>query len=128
MKKWLLLAGLLLVGPRFAFADIYYSLGPLNLTIPWSDPQVTYLYDFQSKKNLVGGEMPIVSIWKLVATAGAVTSTDGIGTPFVGLNLELPNPTPQLAALASLHPGVFGGYNINRGQAMFGLKASLSIF
>lgn len=127
MKKWMIVA-LVLLGPRFAFADVYYKLGALNLTVPWSDPQVTYLYDFQSQKSLVGGEMPIASLWKLEATAGAVTSIEGIGTPFLGLNLDLPNPAPMYAALSSLHPGVFGGYNFNSGQAMFGLKASLSIF
>lgn len=128
MKKLLTTLGCLFCLGTFAHADVYYSLGKLNLTVPWSDPQVTYLYDFQGKQNLVGGEMPIAQLWKFVATAGAVTSTQGIGTPFVGLNLELPNPAPMYASLAALHPGVFGGYNFNSGHAMFGLKASISIF
>lgn len=107
---------------------VYAHMGPLNMTIPWDNPQVTYLFDIQSKTNLVGGEMPIASIWKFSVTAGAVTSLQGVGAPFVGLNLQLPSPIPQLAGLAAIHPGAFGGFNFTTGKAMFGFKASVSIF
>lgn len=131
------------LGPRPAFADpvvaaetpvttaktgVYYSFGPLNLTVPWDNPAATYLFDFQAKENLVGGEMPFAQIWNFGISAGAVTSLSGIGTPFFAVNLAVPNPAPSFAAIAAIHPGVFGGYNFNTGRPIFGFKASINIF
>jgi len=107
---------------------IYYSIGPLNLTVPWDNPAATYLYDFESHTNLVGGEAPVAQIWSFGISAGAVTSLQGVGTPFFAVNMAVPNPAPQFAALAAIHPGVFGGYNFNTGKPIFGLKASINIF
>lgn len=132
MKKLLvvlaLLAGLATTSHADGTQGVYFSLGPLNLTLPWDNPQVTYLYDFEAKSSLVGGEAQLAQIWKFGVSAGAVTSLQGQGAPFVGVDLELPNPAPQFASLAAIHPGAFGGYNFTSGKAMFGLKASVAIF
>lgn len=107
---------------------VYYHVGALNLTVPWDHVNVVYLYDLQAKRNLVGGEAVVATLWRFQGTLGAVTSLDGRGAPYVGGNLWFPNPLPQLAILNTVQPGVFGGYDWNRGAAMFGLKAAVSIF
>ena len=35
---------------------IYYAIGPLDLTIPWQNVNIAYLFDFESKTNLVSGK------------------------------------------------------------------------
>lgn len=108
--------------------SVYYHIGALNLTVPWDQVNVVYLYDLEGKRNLVGGEAVVATLWHFEATAGAVTSIDGHGAPYIGGNLWFPNPIPQLAILNSVKPGVFGGYDWNRGAAMWGLKAAVSVF
>lgn len=107
---------------------VYYHIGPLNLTVPWESVNAVYLYDVQGQRNLVGGEAVVATLWKFQGTLGAVTSLEGRGAPYVGGNLWLPNPIPQLAILNTVQPGIFGGYDWNRGAAMFGFKAAVSIF
>lgn len=107
---------------------VYYHFGSLNLTVPWDHVNAVYLYDLNAKRNLVGGEAVVATLWKLEATAGAVTSIDGHGAPYVGGNLWFPNPTPQLAIFNTIQPGVFGGYDWNRGAAIWGFKAAVALF
>lgn len=109
-------------------SSIYYHIGALNLTIPWDNVNAVYMYDLNAKRNLVGGEAGIASLWIIQATVGAVTSIDGNGAPYVGGNIWLPNPIPQLAILNYIKPGVFGGYDWNRGASIFGFKAAIPIF
>lgn len=108
--------------------DVYAKLGPLSLTIPWQNVSATYLYDAISKNSLVGGEVGLAKAWNVQATFGAVTTLEGKGDPFVGVNLELQNPAPNWAFLGDIKPGVFGGYSWNRGSAIAGVKASKAIF
>lgn len=114
--------------PASAPTSIYYHIGALNLTVPWDEVNVVYLYDLNGKRSLVGGEAVVAKLWHFDATAGAVTSIDGHGAPYVGGNLWFPNPVPQLAILNTVKPGVFGGYDWNRGAAIWGFKAAVSIF
>lgn len=129
MKRWLAVC-LVVLGVSVVKADddVYFKLGPMNLTIPWQNVSATYLYDAISKKSLVGGEVGLAKAWNINATVGAVTTLEGKGDPFVGVNLELPNPAPQWAFLGDIKPGVWGGYSWNRGSAMAGFKASKAIF
>lgn len=108
--------------------SIYYHIGALNLTVPWEQVNVVYLYDLQGKRNLVGGESVIASLWRLQATVGAVTSLDGHGAPFVGGNLWFENPIPSVAILSQIKPGIFGGFDWQKGAAMFGFKAAFPVF
>lgn len=103
-------------------------VGPLNLNVPFNEVDVTYLFDVISKRNLVGGETPIATIWKLQGTLGAVTSVDGQGAPYIGGKLVLPNLPPNLGFLSTVQPGLFGGYDWNRGSAIAGFKADIPIF
>lgn len=107
---------------------VYFHVGALNLTVPWDDVNVVYLYDLQGKRNLVGGEAVVATLWKLQATVGAVTSLSGQGAPFVGGNLWFTNPLPQIAILSQIKPGIFGGYSWNDGAAIFGFKAAFPLF
>lgn len=107
---------------------IYYHIGVLNLTVPWDNVNVVYLYDVKGKRNLVGGESVVATLWKLQGTVGAVTGLDGRGAPFVGGNLWFGNPIPQLAILNTVKPGIFGGYDWNAKAAMFGFKAAITLF
>ena len=109
-------------------SSIYYHIGPLNLTVPWDEVNAVYLFDLNAKRNLVGGEAVVATLWKLQATMGAVTSLDGKGAPFVGGNMWFPNPIPQLAILDQVKPGIFGGYDWVRGASMFGFKAAVALF
>lgn len=143
MKK--LLAVLLFCGAAVCSADIvgpgeapvivpkqsqsvYYHIGSLNLTVPWDNVNVVYLYDLKGQRNLVGGESVIARLWRVEGTVGAVTSLDGHGAPFVGGNLWFENPLPQIAILSQIKPGIFGGYDWNKESAMFGFKAAMPIF
>lgn len=132
MKRLVLLAGLLLVGPRFAFADdnAYFKAGPLSLNIPLKTVQVTYMFDFNANKNLVGGETPVVTLWdKVEGTVGAVTSLEGEGTPFVGGNILLGNVVQKYITLPEdLKIGGFGGYDFRTDAAIYGLKASYKLW
>lgn len=128
MRK-LLIAGLLLGCVSVARSDsLNPNFGPLTLHLPFQNVNATYLYDLIGRQSLVGAETPLATIWKIDVTAGAVTSISGEGTPFVGFNLDIPNPAPQYTALAAIHPGVFGGRDFRTNDWMGGLKASINIF
>lgn len=111
-----------------ATQNVYYHIGSLNLTVPWQNVNVVYLYDFNGKRSLMGGESVVATLWRLQGTVGAVTDIDGNGSPFVGGNLWFDNPVPQLAILNQVKPGVFGGYDWNRGASIFGIKAAMPLF
>mgnify|MGYP006935474241 FL=1 len=129
MKKTLLLLAVL-VSPAFADDTAFFKLGPLSLNVPFKTASVTYLYDFNAKKNLVGGETPIVTLWeRLEGTVGAVTSLEGQGAPFVGGNLLLGNVLSRYIALpADLKVGGFGGWDFNSDAPIYGLKASYKLW
>lgn len=103
-------------------------IGRLDLLIPLNNVDVTYLYDLIHERSLVGGETPIARLWVIEGTIGAVTSIDGHGAPFVGGNIVIPNPAPNIAVLGTIKPGVWGGYSWNDGAAIAGIKASMPIF
>jgi hypothetical protein len=109
-------------------SSVYAHVGPLNLVLPWNDLAAVYLFDINSKTNLVGGEAVVASIWRVQATVGAVMDLDGNGNPFIGGNLWLPNPVPAIAFLNDIKPGIFGGFDWRRGESMFGFKAAIPIF
>lgn len=116
------------VSPLPGHTDTYFHVGALNLVVPWDNVNAVYLYDFQGQRNLVGGEAVVASIWRIQATVGGVTSLDGHGAPFVGGNLWFTNPIPSIAILSEIKPGVFGGWDWTRGQAIFGFKAAIPLF
>lgn len=109
-------------------SNVYFNLGKLQLLVPFNEVDVTYLYDVIGNRNLIGGETPLVQLWNIQGTVGAVTSMDGRGAPYVGGKLKLPNPVPRLAFFGDIQPGLFGGYDWNRGAAIAGFKADLPIF
>lgn len=133
MKKLYILAVLcVLGGVSFTHADdtAFFKFGPLELNIPFKTAAVTYLYDFNAKKNLVGGETPIVTLWqRLEGTVGAVTSLEGQGAPFVGGNILLGNVLARYIALPEdLKVGGFGGWDFNQDAPIYGLKASYKLW
>ena len=59
--------------------------------------------------------------------AGAVTSVDGEGTPYLGANIDVPNPV-KMVELGIVKPGIFAGYNFRDKTALFGIKAAINLF
>jgi len=132
MKKYLL-ASLLLLLPLKAKADpaILYDFGAVKLNVPFTQVDVVALWDIRNKQGLAGGQTPIATLVpaKIGLVAGAVTSTDGQGTPYVGLEWAgVPNPASMWFAIENLHPGIFAGRNFHTNEYIYGLKASVSIF
>lgn len=131
MKKLMIMA-LCLAPIRPAFADdvAFFKIGPLALNVPFKTGMVTYLYDFNANKNLVGGETALASLWNRVeGTAGVVTSLDGQGTPFVGGNILIGNLLNKWVTLPEdLRLGGFGGYDFNAEKTLYGLKASVRLW
>lgn len=102
--------------------------GGLNLCLPFTQVDSTYMWDFVGKQSLVGGETTL-GVWKsLQLTGGAVTSLDGKGTPFAGARLNLTNPTENWVPLAALHPGLFVGRDFRNNGWIYGIKFSLNVF
>jgi len=69
MKK-LVVIGLLWVGGACGFSSVANAdpglltdFGPVKVYLPFSEVNVVYNYDFIGKRNLVGGETPMFSIW-----------------------------------------------------------------
>jgi|SRR6185436_10094153 len=129
MKKLLLAVSVMFL-PLIAKADdkILFSLGKVNVLLPFADVNAVYLFDGVAKQSLVGGETPLIQWHKLQFTGGAITSLDGSGSPFVGVNLVVDNPIPNYIALSGLNLGIFGGRNFNENEYMAGVKASVNIF
>jgi len=132
MKPKLLLIALVFSICSAVHADdtAFFKLGPLSLNVPFKTASVTYLYDFNAKKNLVGGETPVVTLWeRLEGTVGAVTSLEGQGAPFVGGNLLIGNVLARYIVLPSdLKVGGFGGWDFNADAPIYGLKASYKLW
>jgi hypothetical protein len=129
MKKLFLAVVLLMaVGIVKAEDNILFKLGTVNILLPFSDISATYLFDGRSKRSLVGAETPLIQWKKLQVTGGAVTSVDGEGAPFLGINLLLDNPLANYTSLAGIRPGIFAGRDFNDGEYMVGVKASVSVF
>lgn len=126
-----MVAGLLSVGAGSLKAeDAFLKLGPLELAIPFKTANVTYMYDFNANKNLVGGETVIATLWgKVEGTAGVVTSLDGQGAPFLGGNILIGNLLERWVSLPEeFKIGGFGGYDFRADSPMYGLKASIKIW
>lgn len=128
MKKMLLVVAFLSMSGVAKADDVLFKLGTVNVLLPFSDVSATYLFDGVAKQSLVGAETPLVQWHKLTLSGGAVTSIQGEGSPFLGINLELPNPVANFTSLAGIKPGVFGGRNFNTNEYICGFKASVSIF
>lgn len=130
MKK-LLLAVIVVAGMSISLRaedNILFKVGSLNVLLPFSDVSATYLYDGVAKQSLVGAETPLIEWHNLQLTGGAVTSIEGEGSPFIGVNLALTNPASRWVELGNIHPGIFGGRNFNTNEYICGFKASVSIF
>lgn len=129
MKKTLLLLAVL-VSPAFADDTAFFKFGPLALNVPFKTASVTYMYDFNANKNLVGGETALATLWNRVeGTVGAVTSLEGQGTPFVGGNILLGNVLANYVQLPTdLKVGGFGGWDFRTEAPIFGLKASMKVW
>ena len=109
--------------------NAFFKIGPLALNIPLKTAQATYMFDFNAKQNLVGGETPVITLWdKVEGTVGAVTSLQGQGSPFVGGNIKLENVIEKYVSLGNISIGGFGGYNFNENKAIYGLKASTQLW
>lgn len=131
MKKLALFVGLFLMCGMARADDLaFFKAGPLSLNIPFKTVAVTYLYDFHSNQNMVGGETSVVSLWnRIEGTVGAVTSLQGKGTPFVGGNVLVGNLVDKWVTLPSdLKVGGFGGWNFNTEAPIYGVKASIQIW
>lgn len=109
---------------------VFFKVGPLSLNVPLKTAAVTYMYDFNANQNLVGGETTLLTIWdRIEGTAGAVTSLQGQGTPFVGGNILIGNLVDKWVTLPSdFKIGGFGGYNFHTDAPIYGLKASIQIW
>lgn len=120
----------LMSGIGLADDNVFFKYGPLELNIPLKTVKATYLYDFQGKQSLVGGETPIANLWQRIeGTVGAVTSTNGEGTPFVGGNILIGNLIEKWVTLPpDFAIGFYGGYNFRTETALYGPKASLKIW
>lgn len=136
LKAWLAGIGaalLMAVGmPERAGAidDVYFELGPLALTVPFKSASAVYMYDFNAKQNLVGGETPVASMWKIVeGTVGVVTSLKGQGTPFLGGNIIVGNALDKVVTLPDTFKiGGYGGYDFRVDEVIYGLKASIKLW
>lgn len=129
MKKLILAISILFVGSVVkADSNILFKLGTVNVLLPFADVSATYLFDGVAKQSLVGAETPLVQWHKLQLTGGAVSSVQGEGTPFVGINLIIDNPARNFVPLTGLNLGIFGGRNFNQNEWMAGVKAAVSIF
>lgn len=108
--------------------SILADFGSVKVYVPLTSIDTVYMWDLTTKTSLVGGETPFASWKSLQITAGAVTSLDGQGTPFVGARLELTNPTEAWVPLAAIHPGLFAGRDFRNNAWIYGLKASINVF
>jgi hypothetical protein len=106
------------------------KMGPVEVNIPFKRTYVTYLYNFQANKNLVGGETPIITLWdRIEGTFGAVTSLEAKGTPFIGGNIKLGNVLQNYVALPDdISIGGFGGWDFNADKSLYGLKANYKLW
>ena len=128
MKKIIVLMSLMLMPLSLRADNILFSLGKVDVLVPFSDVSAVYLFDGVAKQSLVGAETPLIQWHKLQLTGGAVSSLQGAGSPFVGVHLVLDNPFKNYVSLAGIQPGVFGGRNFKTNEWIAGIKASVSIF
>lgn len=124
MKKLLIaICFALMVGSAKA-EPLKFDFGPLTLNVPLTSVSVVHLYDFGNDKNLLGGETPVIEFKGLRGTIGAVTDVDGLGTPFVGLDYEL----PESYIAGRIRFGAYIGYDFNQDERRAGVKSSVLIF
>jgi len=116
------------VGLAQEWDELRWNFGPLQLNAPFQQVDVTYLHDFIAQRNLAGAETPIVNLWHITGTIGAVTSIDGEGAPYIGGHMDITNPINMFLNLGDLRLGGWGAYNFIEGQAMVGLKAGYPLF
>ena len=120
MKK-LLMVVLFLVGTIASSEALDYKIGPLTFKVPLTNVSTVYLYDFVNDTNLLGGETDVVSFKELTGTIGAVTDVEGQGTPFIGLDYDMPDSFFG----QRLRFGAFIGYDWNQEEKRAGIKASM---
>ena len=107
---------------------LWLNLGQVNFYVPLTQINTVSLWDFVGKRGLVGGETTLASWKKLEASGGAVTSLEGRGAPYLGVNLAIDNPIEKYLPLQFLHPGIFAGFDFNQSVWVYGAKISVSIF
>lgn len=137
MKKLLALVAVVLGVSGYAGAidtnltaepQVIHTAGPLQIYNPLLSPRAVYYFDLRHKENMVGGELPIFKLYILEGAFGLATNVvDPNGAnPVIGANIALPNPIPAWAALDAIKPGVFTGWNMQKAEAIFGLKAAVA--
>lgn len=107
---------------------VIHTVGPVQIYNPLLSPRAVYYYDLRAKESLLGGELPILKLWVLEGTFGLATNVThpDSANPMLGMNLALPNPLPAWASLDQIKPGLAGGYNLERQEAVAALKAAIS--
>ena len=130
MKKYLLMAlfsiGVISV-TKAEEPKVLFNFGSFRAYVPFTEIRAVSLFDFVNKETLVGGETAFGG-WKSVEfTAGAVTSLQGEGAPYLGGNLIFGNPLEKYIPIEGLNPGIFTGYDFNTGTWLYGVKISKSL-
>lgn len=119
--------------PAVADENAYFKYGPLELNVPFKTADVVYLLnglgDDQVQRSLVGGETTVFTLWQRVSgTIGVVTSATGLGSIFVGADIDTGNTLERFVNLGPIRIGGFGAYNSRTDDWMAGPKASITVW
>ena len=127
MKK-LIVALMFLSGICYA-DNLQLNFGKLTLSVPCSNLQVAYFYDFQNSRNLTGVETNVLDYsGELDLNVGGITTAPNVSSP--ELCLTYTYKTKSLL-FTQLNLGIWGGNDANivnhRLINMFGIKASIPV-
>lgn len=107
--------------------------GTFNVCLPVSTGvDAAFGYDFRGHKSQGLAETGFAK-WRatpsslLVFKAGGITTDNGKGAPFIGVDYELNGITNPIPGVSSIQPGVYGGKDFHTNEYFYGIKASIPI-
>lgn len=131
MKKLVFVVGWLFVSGIAKADNFCTDWGKVNVCLPIaSGVEGAFGYDFKGKQSQGLGATPIAK-WNVHANHyltlkfGGVTTANGKGAPFLGLdyNVNIPNPT----GINTITPGIYVGHDWHIHEDFYGVKFAVPI-
>jgi hypothetical protein len=109
-------------------AGAYVKIGALEMTYPLANTSVISLYDFWTGEGLIGAETTLIKWHRLGLNAGAVTSFEANGMPFVSIDFDAAGLVNGATYTRLARVGVWYGHDFKAGDNHAGIKASVPLW
>lgn len=114
-------------------AEICTDWGTFNACVPvTTGVSASFGYDFKNHHSHGLAETGFAK-WRvasqgvLVFKAGGITTENGKGAPFLGVDYELSGVSNPIPGIMAIQPGIYAGHDFHANEDFYGVKASIPL-